>query len=76
MADSVARDRLGRYYFVATPFDSEGNESAYSNEVTTIIKPKPPILKSLVQAALAAPARAVSRFASLFRDKKQLRIVK
>ena len=73
---SIARPGLGRYYFVATAFDSEGNESDYSNEVTTIIKPKPPTLISVVQIALAAPAGILGRVASLFRDKKQLRIVK
>jgi hypothetical protein len=45
-------------------------------EVTTVIKPKPPTLKSVVQTALAAPVRAFDKLASLFRGKKQLRIVK
>lgn len=33
-----------RYFWVVTAYDSTGNESEYSNEVTTIIKipPKPP----------------------------------
>jgi hypothetical protein len=73
---SIARPGLGRYYFVATAFDSEGNESAYSNEVTTAIKPKPPMMKSIVQTALAAPGKAVARLASLSGDKKQLRMMK
>jgi hypothetical protein len=73
---SIARPGLGRFYFVATAFDSEGNESAYSNEVTTVIKPKPPMMKSAAQTALTAPAKAFSRFASLFGDKKQLRMMK
>ena len=60
---------------MATAFDSEGNESDYSDEVTAIIKPKAPMLISVVQTALAAPARAVSRIASLFREKKQLRMI-
>jgi hypothetical protein len=61
---------------VATAFDGEGNESAYSNEVTTIIKPKPPTPMPAVQAVLTAPVRAVRRFVSLFRDRKQFGIVK
>jgi hypothetical protein len=73
---SIARPGLGRYYFVATAFDGEGNESGYSNEVTTVIKPKPPMLKSAAQTVLASPAKGVSAFASLFRDQKQLRIVR
>ena len=73
---SIGRPGLGRFYFVATAFDSEGNESAYSNEVTSVIKPKPPMMKSVVQTALTAPAKTVSWFASLFSDKKQFRIVK
>jgi hypothetical protein len=73
---SIPRPGLGRYHFVATAFDSEGNESAYSNEVTTVIKPKPPTLITVTQAVLAAPARAISRVASLFRGERQLRIVR
>jgi hypothetical protein len=73
---SIARPGLGRYYFVATAFDSEGNESDYSNEVTTVIKPKPPALKSAFQTALAVPSKPFEKVASLFREKKQLRIVR
>lgn len=34
----------GRWYFIATAFDSEGNESDYSNEVSGIVKPNKPTL--------------------------------
>lgn len=56
-AGSIARPRLGRYYFVATAFDSEENESAYSNEVTTVIKPRPPRLNPWCRQRLPLPLK-------------------
>jgi hypothetical protein len=72
----MARPGVGRYYFVETVLDSEGNESDYRNEVPAHIKPKPPTLKSLAQRALAAPFKALDMLANFFRGKKQLRIVR
>ena len=39
-----------RYYFTATAYDAAGNESGYSNEVTTIASPSPPPSTGLVAA--------------------------
>ena len=33
----------GKYYFAVTAYDANGNESDYSNEVSTIVKPDAPV---------------------------------
>lgn len=48
---SIAKPGLGRYYFVLTAFNAEV-ESDYSNEVSLVVKPAKPNLKSVVLSAL------------------------
>lgn len=67
--------QLGNLYFGATAFTTDNVESDYSNEVNTVIKPKPPTLKSAIQTALMAPIKAITKLAGLFRKDKSLRIV-
>lgn len=48
---TIAKPGLGRYYFVLTAFTPEV-ESDYSNEVSLVVKPAKPNLKSVVLSAL------------------------
>jgi hypothetical protein len=70
---SITVSALGRHYWVATAFSEDGTESDYSNEVSTVIKPKPPKLNTVQQVA-SAVRDAVARVAGLFKEKKNLRI--
>ncbi len=76
---SIPLPSPGRYYWAlvaATP-GPDVIKSDCSNEVTMVVKPKPPKLLSAVQAALAAPVKAATAVASLFLpQKKGLRIEK
>lgn len=54
---SIAKPGVGKYCFVLTAYiDDVGTitESAYSNEVCAVLKPKPPKLNSAVQAIVTA----------------------
>lgn len=62
---SIAQPALGRWYFVLTAFTPEGLESGFSNEVTTVVKPKPPVLKTAVQTALLAPVKGAKKLYDL-----------
>ena len=70
---SIAVNALGRHYWVATAFAEDGTESDYSNEVSTVIKPKPPKLNTVQQVA-SAVRDAVVKVAGAFKDKKNLKI--
>jgi hypothetical protein len=64
---------FGRHYWVATAFTEDGAESDYSNEVSTVIKPKPPKLNTVQQIA-GAIKDTVEKVAGMFKEKKALRI--
>lgn len=66
----------GRNYFVCTAFVADGTESDYSNEVSTVIKPKPPTIKSAIQTVLLMPVKTIVKFAGLFKKNQNLRITK
>lgn len=70
---TITATALGRHYWVATSFAEDGTESAYSNEVSTVIKPKPPKLNTVQQVA-SAVRDAVVKVAGAFKDKKNLKI--
>lgn len=73
---TISAPGLGRYYFVARAFTSDGMESDNSNEVSQVIKPKPPTIKSATVAVLTAPVKAATKLAGLFKGpQKGLRIV-
>lgn len=75
---------FGRYYFVLTAFKTDTSvspsvliESDYSNEVSLVVKPKAPVLKTAILTALMAPVKCIEKMAGLFGGgKKQLKIVK
>lgn len=67
--------QLGNLYFGATAFTSDKVESDYSNEVSQVVKPRPPTLKSAVQTALTAPIRGITKLAGLLKKDKGLRII-
>lgn len=70
---SIAKPGLGRYYFVLTAFNAEV-ESDYSNEVSLVVKPQKPNLKSAVLSAMAKAANSL--WAAIAGKKKvNLRIV-
>jgi hypothetical protein len=56
MTGTITRPGLGRYYYVLTAFTPEV-ESDNSNEVTLVVKPKPPRLVSAIQTALLSPVK-------------------
>jgi hypothetical protein len=70
---TITATALGRHYWVATAFFEDGTESDYSNEVTAVIKPKPPKLNAVQQIAHSM-ASAVDKIAGLFKEKKNLKI--
>ena len=70
---SITVSALGRHFWVATAFAEDGTESDYSNEVSTVIKPKPPKLNTAQQVA-SAVKDAVVKVAGAFKDKKNLKI--
>ncbi|HOJ85210.1 MAG TPA: hypothetical protein PKY23_10955 [Bacillota bacterium] len=61
----------GRYFFVLTAFTGDV-ESDYSNEVSFVVKPNPPKLKSIKQVAEIIK-NSISKLAGLFGEKKTLR---
>jgi hypothetical protein len=63
----------GEYCCVLTAYMVDA-ESDVSNEVSLVIKPKAPKLNSVQQIALGVK-NTVTKFAGLFRGKKQLRII-
>lgn len=70
---SIAKPGLGRYYFVLTAYTPEV-ESDYSNEVSLVVKPKKPSLKSAVLSAMAKVGNTL--WAALTgKSKDNLRIV-
>ncbi len=71
---TVTRPGLGKWFFVATCFMADGTESAYSNEVNTVIKPAPPKLNTVQQIAQAI-MKAIEWFAGLFHSKQQLKVI-
>ena len=71
----VSEIGLGRHYFALTAFLSDGTQSSYSNEVTLVIRPDPPVLKSVVQSVASAPIRVLTKLAGLFKPHQNLRIV-
>lgn len=64
----------GRSFFVCDAFVGDGTRSDFSNEVSTVIKPHPPTMKSAIQTALMAPVKAITKLAGLFKKDKGLRI--
>ena len=70
---SITVNALGRHYWVATAFAEDGTESDYSNEVSTVIKPKPPKLNTVQQVAHAI-RNTIEKVASVFKEKNNLRI--
>jgi hypothetical protein len=80
-AGSIPQPALGRYFFVLRAFidDPAGAvESDNSNEVTLVLKPKPPRLLSAIQTVLLAPIRGAVKAAGIIAgsDKRGLRIGK
>ena len=70
---TIPKPGLGRFYWVVTAFESGGNESDYSNEVTAVIKPaKPTNFRTTVISALVYPFKAIGKMAA---NKKNLQIV-
>lgn len=57
---SIPKPGLGKYYWVLTAYMADGSESDFSNEVSLVLKPKPPVLKSVVQTALMAPVKGAA----------------
>jgi hypothetical protein len=72
-AVTIPATALGRYYWVVTAFAEDTTESDYSNEVTTVIKPRPPKLNTVQQVAHSIKD-AVGKVAGVFGNKKNLRI--
>jgi hypothetical protein len=73
---------FGRYYYVLTAFFNDTSvtpnvitESDYSNEVSLVVKPQKPNLKSAVLSAMTASGRGMVKMAGMFKGKKGLRIV-
>jgi hypothetical protein len=63
---SIPKPGLGKYCWVLTAFfqDPTGPiDSAYSNEVCDVLKPKPPKLNSAVQTIAMAPIKGVVKAA-------------
>jgi len=71
---------FGRYYFVLIAYytdpavPSVTYESDYSNEVSTVIKPKAPKLNTAQQVAQAV-GKAVTKMAGVFKPHKNLKII-
>jgi len=65
-AGSIPKPGLGRYCFVLTATTPDAIESDYSNEVCTVLKPKAPVLRSVMQAIAMAPVHAVKGLLALF----------
>lgn len=65
----------GRNFLACKAFVGDGTRSDWSNEVDTVIKPKPPKLNTVTQVAQAIKG-AVTKFAGLLKKDKGLRIVK
>ena len=74
---TFATGQLGRLYWVGRAFESGGIESDNSNEVTDVIKPKPPKLNTVQQIAkvLTAPAEGIVKLANMLKSKKSLKIL-
>lgn len=72
---------FGKYCHVLTAYADDSLvvmgfiESDHSNEVSLIVKPQKPNLKSAVLSAMTAPGRGVVKMAGMFKGKKGLRIV-
>ncbi len=64
----IPKPGLGRYYYVLTAYVTDA-ESDYSNEVSLVLKPQKPTLKSAIQTALLAPVRGIAKLAGLFTHK-------
>lgn len=70
---TITATAMGRHYWVATAFAEDGTESDYSNEVTMVIKPRPPKLNTVQQIADSIKD-AVGKIAGILKEKKNLRI--
>jgi len=77
---SIPQPALGRYYYVLTAFKDDAGyilESSYSNEVTLVLKPKPPKLNSAIQVIASTISKPFTYLAGLIRkDKRNLKIEK
>jgi hypothetical protein len=71
---TIPKPGLGRYFYVLTAFTPDV-ESDFSNEVSLVVKPQKPNLKSAVQSAALLPVKGAVKFAGLFKGKKNLRII-
>ncbi len=72
--------RFGRYYFILRAFFNDTTttpvtviESDNSNEVSSVLKPKPPRLASVVQSVVMAPVKGAVYIARVFVPQKGLR---
>lgn len=79
---TIPQPLLGRYYYVLTAFKDDSGyilESDHSNEVSLVLKPKPPKFISAIQTALIKPiGKIYTMVAGIFRpssfNRPELRI--
>lgn len=72
---TIPQPALGRYYFVLTAYKDDPTagvlESGYSNEVSIVLKPKPPKLLGAVQTAFNAIKNSAIYVAEVMEIKKR-----
>jgi len=70
---SIPVPKPGRYYWVLTAFTPDSIESDFSNEVTMVVKPKPPKINSVTQIARGI-SKAATSVAKIFAPGTNLKV--
>jgi hypothetical protein len=72
---TIPKPTLGKYFYVLTAFTAD-TESDYSNEVSLVVKPQKPNLKTpILSAIIHLPKAGIDKLAGVLNGKQNLKIV-